>query len=229
MFAQRKAVAAAIAVGLAATVGVATEAIATTPSRVTACATSTNALATAVHGRCPAGTHRITLNTRGPAGPQGPAGPAGATGPAGPAGPAGPTGAPGSAGATGPAGPSHAIGTSNSAAVAITSTSTSAPTVLSTVTVPAGAWAVFGKVEVAQGTYTSGIQCHLYDPSGHFDTASVALATGHVTTVPMQIVFTSTASSTVVSLGCAKIGGGTGAADEEEGAITAIQLGSETG
>ena len=69
-----------------------------------ACSTNAKVLSIMVGGKCPSGTHVVTVNARGIAGPQGPTGAQGATGATGAAGAAGVQGIQGPAGPQGVSG-----------------------------------------------------------------------------------------------------------------------------
>jgi hypothetical protein len=226
MFGKRTATAIAISLSLTVAGGVAAAASAQSvaPTKVKACVNSHKVLSLRGHGgSCASGAHAIKLAIRGPAGAQGPAGAPGAPGDP------GAPGTPGAPGAPGPAGPSAGFGTSNIAGTSITSTATSSPTVVSTLTLGPGSWAVFGKVEVAQGTTSAAIGCHLFaSDASDFDTSNTfASGSGAISTVPLQILHTTTATTWTASLGCFKVSA-TGSADEENASITAIKLGTET-
>jgi hypothetical protein len=119
----------------------------------------------------------------GATGAPGPAGPAGATGPAGPTGATGATGAPG---ATGPRGPSDVWLRSDS------------------VTLPAGQYAVWGRVYVNNGSaseYT--VSCSVSGGSSSGSFLGVAdVPAGKEASVPVLGSVTTTAAFPTVSLAC---------------------------
>jgi hypothetical protein len=96
-------------------------------------------LDTAQATRCPVGFTELTFNQTGPQGPAGPAGPQGATGPQGPAGPTGPQG-PAGVGPAWSATDARMYGLGTEAAV------------FADVHLPAGAYAVTGKVQASVGS-----------------------------------------------------------------------------
>lgn len=103
---------------------------------------------TAVTPACNSNEYTVSWNQAGPIGPQGATG---ITGPQGPQGPTGPAGPQGPTGATGPAGLSHVyFVTNNTGGVAIGGFGT--PSVLASVTVPAGTYLVDGLCRIYGGT-----------------------------------------------------------------------------
>jgi len=149
----------------------------------------------------------------GPMGPQGPQGPAGATGPMGPAGPAGPPGSQGPAGtpgATGPQGPVGPAGPSGPAGPAgpqgpsgVSSAYTTTvqggftlvqnrANTVSSVSLTAGNFLLFAKVDVDFSPITSGqsLSCVLQTSVSSFDlseaSVQAAQAADTLTAIPLQ-------------------------------------------
>jgi hypothetical protein len=149
-------------------------------------------------------------------------------GPAGSRGPQGNPGNPGDLGPPGPTGPSSATGIKHSAAVQITSTDTSSPTTIASLTLGPGAWAISGKVDVT-GTVGATATCHLFaSDAADFDTSETTFpSSGAHATVPLEIQHTTSANTWTVTLGCLKDAAPT-IAEETNAEITAIKLGSET-
>jgi hypothetical protein len=145
-------------------------------------------------------------------GPQGPAGPQGPTGATGPQGPTGPTGPQGPAGANGVG---HAYVDSRDI-VALTN---SFPTVAS-VTVPAGSYLVFGKVEIsnadgsdqfARCNLSSGDQTQIYLTSGGTG--------GFVESLSVQDTAVSVPDGTTITMTCGTYNG-----DAQHIKLTAIPV-----
>ena len=141
----------------------------------------------------------------GPAGPQGDPGPAGptgeigATGPKGATGPAGPQGAKGDAGATGPAGAQGPTGPSDaysalSSSVMVASADYSAPTVIASLSLPAGSYAITatGLVNNAGNADIWGYLGLSTGSSTRWMTPSMGANSGYMDHIPASFVTTAT-------------------------------------
>jgi len=134
----------------------------------------------------------------GPMGPQGPQGPAGATGPMGPAGPAGPqgpVGPPGPAGAAGATGPQGPSGVSSAYTTTVQGGFTlvqNRANIVSSVSLTAGNFLLFAKVDVDFSPITSGqsLSCVLQTSVSSFDlseaSVQAAQAADTLTAIPLQ-------------------------------------------
>lgn len=162
-------------------------------------------------GTCAKGETAISWNRTGPQGlpgvkgDTGPAGPAGAPGAQGPAGPAGSAGAPG---ATGPSGASEVYVTRHDANQTINQQGGS---IVTTLVLPAGSYALTAKVDVNMGPYNAlGEQnavCAIYQGGNAVDTAYGSLNQYSDANLALSAAVTVAAEETAFQMICGSVSG----------------------